>query len=263
MTLQVQKLKLSIGNKIICRELDICFQPGEFWGIMGMNGVGKTTLLKTLLGLYPADSGAILLDNKLIVDYQRKILAQHVGMMFQEYEYNFPCTVLEAALIGRHPFLKQWQLEDQNDFLIAQEALNLVGLEAFSERSINTLSGGEKRRLNLATLLSQDPDYFLLDEPINHLDLKAQNEILTLLANRINHSRHCGIMVIHDVNLAYRFCDNILMMFEDGQCLSGKTGEIITPDNLSRLYGCNIQHLKDSEYTFFMPEQTFNTDEDV
>ena len=263
MTLQVQKLNLSIGNTIVCRDLDICFKPGEFWGIMGMNGVGKTTLLKSLLGLFPAESGAIILDNKLIVNYQRKILAQHMGMMFQEYEYSFPCTVLEAALIGRHPSLNQWQLEDRGDHEIALEALSLVGLNDLLQRSINTLSGGEKRRLNLATLLSQNPDYFLLDEPVNHLDLKAQIEILSLLANRFTNSRHCGIMVIHDPNLAYRFCDNILMMFEDGQCLSGKTRDIMTPDNLTRLYDCNVQLLKNSKYTFFMPEQTIIMSENV
>ena len=258
MSLQTQDLNLSIAGKIIAEQLNICFSPGEFWGVMGVNGVGKTTLLQALIGLYPGDKGKISLNNKNIKDYKRLDIARLSGMMHQEYDYNFPSTVLEAALIGRHPFINNWQWENAQDNKLAQQALHKVGLNELSQRMVNTLSGGEKRRLNLATLLTQNPDYYLLDEPVNHLDIKAQLDILSLLQKRFQQgSRHCGIMVIHDPNLAYRYCTHILMLFNNGHYLSGKTEDILNQENLSRLYDCTVyqssQEINNTRQTFFIP----------
>jgi len=224
---------------------------------MGVNGVGKTTLLQSLLGLYQSDKGFISLENKEIKDYKRLQLAKLTGMMHQEYDYNFPSTVLEAALIGRHPFLNHWQWENAQVKKLAQQALHKVGLIELSQRLVNTLSGGEKRRLNLATLLTQNPDYYLLDEPVNHLDIKAQLDILSLLKKHFQQGRHCGIMVIHDPNLAYRYCDHILMLFNNGHYLSGKTADILNQENLSHLYDCAVyqssQLINNTRQTFFIP----------
>ncbi len=266
MSLQANKLSLSIAGKTICSDLDVCFNPGEFWGIMGVNGVGKTTLLHTLIGLRTInnaknnssknskpETGYITLQQININDFRRIELAKRIGMMLQEYEYNFPSTVIEATLIGRHPFINGWQMEGSHDKQLAINALKKVGLENFHERSVNSLSGGEKRRLNLATLLTQDPDYYLLDEPVNHLDIKAQLEILDLLKEKFALQEQCGVMVIHDPNLAYRFCDHILLLFNDGQWLSGKTKDILTRENLSRLYNCPIHLIKDAQHRLFVP----------
>jgi len=256
LSLQTTNLNLSIADKTICEQLTVSFNPGEFWGIMGINGVGKTTLLQSLNGLRHINTGTISLNNSNINDYKALELAQRIGMMFQEYEYNFPATVLEATLIGRHPFINHWQWENSDDKALAVKALKQVGMESFSQRSVNTLSGGEKRRLNLATLLTQDPDYYLLDEPVNHLDIKAQLEILSLLKHKFERLKQCGVMVIHDPNLAYRFCDHMLLLFDNGQWLSGKTKAVLTRDNLSRLYHCPIHQLNDEQHTLFIPLQT-------
>lgn len=259
MSLKIKNLNLSIAEKTICNQLSICFNHGEFWGIMGVNGVGKTTLLQTLIGLpnnstqIDTNSGNITLNEQCIYDYKRIELAQKMGLMLQEYEYNFPSTVLEATLIGRHPFINGWQWENEDDKALARKALIEVGMSHFAERSVNTLSGGEKRRLNLATLLTQNPDFYLLDEPVNHLDIKAQLEILSLLKNKFEQNKQCGIMVIHDPNLAYRYCDHMLMLFDNGQWLSGKTEEILNQDNLSRLYNCPIHQINDERHTLFVP----------
>ena len=259
MSLKIKNLNLSIASKPICKQLDICFNPGEFWGIMGVNGAGKTTLLQTIIGLpnhstqLDKNSAIITLNGQNLYDYKRIELAQKIGLMLQEYEYNFPSTVLEATLIGRHPFIYSWQWENEDDKALANEALNAVGMASFSERSVNTLSGGEKRRLNLATLLTQNPDYYLLDEPVNHLDIKAQLEILSLLKNKFEQKKQCGIMVIHDPNLAYRYCDHMLLLYDNGQWISGKTADILTQDNLSRLYNCPIRQLNDEQHTLFVP----------
>ena len=249
----------SMTEKVICKNLNITFKPGEFWGIMGVNGAGKTTLLQSLIALHEMThcnkkNGSIRLDNKDINDYKRLELAQKTGMMLQEYEYNFPSTVLEAALIGRHPFLNHWQIENTYDEQLALHALKKAGLENFSQRSLTTLSGGEKRRVNLATLLTQNPDYYLLDEPVNHLDVRAQLDILSLLRTQFHQTKQCGIMVIHDPNLAYRFCDHILLLLDNGQWLAGDTKKILNKDNLSRLYHCPFQQMSNNNDTFFSPQ---------
>lgn len=259
MALIINNLKLSIADKIICKDLNVQFNPGEFWGIMGVNGVGKTTLLKSMIDLYEIDpendkNNCIILNNQSIYDYKRLELAQKTGLMLQEYEYNFPSKVLEAALIGRHPFLRQCQVESIQDEKIALQALKKVGLEKLSQRSLSTLSGGEKRRVNLATLLTQNPAYYLLDEPVNHLDIKAQMDILNLLKTQFQQSKQCGIMVIHDPTLAWRFCDHILLLFDQGEWLAGETQSIMTEQNLSHLYRCPIQQVSHKNETFFTPQ---------
>ncbi|MCW8931907.1 MAG: ABC transporter ATP-binding protein [Gammaproteobacteria bacterium] len=262
MSLKINNLSLSIADKVICKELNIQFNQGEFWGIMGVNGVGKTTLLQTIIGLpnnsthIDTNMALITLNDKNIFGFKRIDLAKKMGLMLQEYEYNFPSTVLEAALIGRHPFINHWQWENEDDKTLASLALNEVGLKNFYQREVNTLSGGEKRRLNLATLLTQNPDYYLLDEPVNHLDIKAQLEILSLLKNKFSQNKQGGIMVIHDPNLAYRYCDHMLLLFDNGQWLSGKTTDILNKDNLGRLYNCPIHQLNDEQHTFFVPQHS-------
>jgi len=252
-SLQLCDISLSIAQKTIVQQLNITFNRGEFWGVMGVNGAGKTTLLRSLIGLYDIDDGMIHLDGKNIKDYKRLELAQLSGMMHQEYEYNFPSTVLEATLIGRHPFIENWQWESAEDTQQAYDALETVGLLDLSDRMVNTLSGGEKRRLNLATLLTQNPDYYLLDEPVNHLDLKAQLEMLSLLKTHFKQANHCGIMVIHDPNLAYRYCDHILLLLNNGHYLSGQTKDILNKENLSELYDCPVHQINDAQHTLFVP----------
>ncbi len=259
MSLLINNLTLSIQDKLICKDLHIEFNHGEFWGVMGINGVGKTTLLKSFIALHEIDSQnsknkSILLNNQSIYSYTRMELAQKTGMMLQEYEYSFPSTVLEAVLIGRHPFIAQWQVENKQDEKLALNALTQVGLEKLSKRQLNTLSGGEKRRVNLATLLTQNPDYYLLDEPVNHLDIKAQIDVLSLLKRQFHQTSHCGIMVIHDPNLAWRFCDHILLLNNDGSWLAGKTQSILNKNNLGRLYNCSIHELNHADITFFTPQ---------
>jgi iron complex transport system ATP-binding protein len=253
MSLQVKNLTVSIADKTLCHDLSISFEPGQFWGIMGNNGVGKSTLLHTLMGFISAKSGHISLDNQAVHSLPRLKLARQMGIMLQEYEYHFPCTVFEAAIIGRHPFIKGWNWEDENDKQLALQSLEKTGIDHLMHRSVNTLSGGEKRRLNLATLLTQNPGYYLLDEPVNHLDIKAQLKLLSLLANQFKQGNHGGIMVIHDPNLAARFCDHLLFLYPDGQWLSGPTEKVLNESNLTTLFDYPINRIQTEPYPVFAP----------
>ena len=155
-------LNVKIADTQVCDNLTLSINAGESWAILGMNGCGKTTLLHTIAGLLEPQAGEINLKKKNINDLSRREIAQQVALLLQHQEDHFPGTVLEAVLIGRHPHLKSWQWESENDKQLALDTLALVGLENFSERPILTLSGGERQRVALATLLVQQTKIRLL-----------------------------------------------------------------------------------------------------
>lgn len=251
--LETQALSVSIGGKQVCRELNLALRPGERWGMLGLNGVGKTSLLHTLGGARQSEAGEILLDGASLAATPRRHAAQRAGMMFQDSDEAFPSSVMEAALIGRHPHLHAWEWESAQDEDIAHAALNAVGLSGFEARSTATLSGGERRRLALAALLVQDPQLFLLDEPVNHLDVHHQIAALDLLTRLTREQNKTLLMVLHDVNLATRYCDFLLLLFGDGETLQGPVRELLTETNLERLYHHPMRRVPTDAGDFFYP----------
>jgi len=238
--LETRHLQVQIAQQTICTDLSVAFQPGQCWAILGINGAGKTTLLHTLAGLRPAQSGDILLQQRPLAEYPRRQLAQMLGMLFQEIQDPFPSTVMETTLMARHPYTKSWQWENAKDYRIATEALTHVGLQHLTQRPINTLSGGERQRLAVATLLTQTPRLFLLDEPTNHLDLQYQHQILMLFKRYAREQECTVVMILHDINLAARYCDHAMLLYIDQEPECGISHQLLTENNLSRLYNYRI-----------------------
>lgn len=243
--LALHQVSLRIGTVDVCRALDVTFNPGECWAILGRNGTGKTTLLHTLAGLRATDSGLILLDGTPIAQQPRRHVAQRLGLLPQDSHDPFPATVLETALLGRHPHLSPWAWETAEDRALARAALAQVGLADWDARTLATLSGGERRRVALATLLTQDPDILLLDEPTNHLDLHRQVALLDLLARQARDLRKTVIMVLHDLNLAARFADHCLLLYGDGNVRAGTCDEVLETPVLERLYNQPLRKISD------------------
>lgn len=233
--LSTRELVIDIPGRASGRPLSLEVSPGQVWGVLGPNGAGKTTLLHTLAGLHPPRSGEALLGGTPLGELKRRQVARQLGIVFQERQDGFPATVLETALIGRHPYLSPWQMEGAEDLLKARQALERLDLGQLSERQVGTLSGGERQRVALATVLTQSPAVWLADEPTNHLDLHHQVAVMDLLAEQARAG--CSVFLcLHDLNLAARWCDRLLLLFPDGEACWGPAETMLVPGALERLY---------------------------
>jgi len=227
---------------MLVRALHIEAQGGEFIAVLGRNGVGKTLTLHTFAGVRPPAAGTVRLDARDLVSWPGRERARRLALLPQSVEDPFPSTVFEAALIGRHPHLPFWQWEGAEDLAAAQAALAAVDLGAFGDRAVDSLSGGERRRLDIAMLLAQDAGVCLLDEPINHLDPQHRNDVLALFSARA----HAGGLVIaslHDATLAARYADRALLLYGDGRWEFGETASVLSAASLSDLYRVPVEEM--------------------
>ena len=234
--LEARELVIDIPERADGRPLSLRMEPGQTWGILGPNGAGKSTLLHTLAGLTPPRFGEIHLGDTPLSRLRRSTVARQLGIVFQERQDGFPATVLETALIGRHPFLSPWQLEGGKDLEMAESALERLELAELAERPVSTLSGGERQRVALATTLTQSPEIWLADEPTNHLDLRHQVAVMQLLSEQAR-AGHTVVMCLHDLNLAARWCDHLLLLYPDGEACWGEADDMLKPRALEQLYG--------------------------
>jgi iron complex transport system ATP-binding protein len=240
--LECRAIDVDIAGRPLVRALELDARGGEFIAVLGRNGVGKTLTLHTLAGLRPAAKGKVLLDGSDLAECPGRERARRIALLPQLTEDPFPSTVFETALIGRHPHLPFWQWEDAGDFACAHSALAAVGLDELSERSVDSLSGGERRRLDIATLIAQDAAVCLLDEPTNHLDPRHRNEMLALFRARAD-AGGLVIAALHDPTLAARSADRALLLFGDGRWRFGDAATILSDANLSELYDVPVGEL--------------------
>lgn len=234
--LEAKNLTVAVAGKTVCRDWNFVIKRGECWGMLGPNGAGKTTLLHTLAGLRAPQAGTIHMENQLLSTMSRRHIAQCVGVLFQHSQDPFPSTVQETVLIGRHPYLTAWRWEGEEDRRQARDALAQMELVDMASRQVDTLSGGERQRLAIAALLTQDPQLFLLDEPANHLDFHHQILVMNLLVQHVRQACKALLMVLHDVNMVMRYCDHVVLLVGDENILCGTTDEMLTQENLEKLY---------------------------
>ncbi|MEZ5616203.1 MAG: ABC transporter ATP-binding protein [Rhodocyclaceae bacterium] len=251
--LSVGDLDVNIGSVRVAAGLGFDLGEGERLAILGRNGTGKTTLLTTLAGLREAEAGTVALCGESYAALGARRAAQLRGLLPQGHLDAFQSTVLETALIGRHPHLGRWGWEGREDERIAREALAAVDLAGLGGREVHTLSGGERQRLAIAALLAQQPKLYLLDEPLAHLDLNHQIAVLELLSGRAREDGVGIVMVLHDINLALRHADRALLLFGEGRTLEGPVDAVLGADSLSRLYGHPLREMRDGGARYFVP----------
>jgi iron complex transport system ATP-binding protein len=250
--LQAAGLGVRIGDRRVCDGLHFAVMPGERWALLGLNGVGKTTLLLTLAGLRRAHEGAIRCAGRPLGEWRPQELARLRGLMPQDSVDAFPCTALETVLAGRYPHRCGWLREDEEDLRLAHAALARVGLAGLEARDCATLSGGERRRAALATLLVQQPRLYLLDEPTHHLDPHHQIALLDLLAAECGGDK-AAVMSLHDPNLALRYCTHALLLFGEGEAVAGSCAALLDAATLGRLYGHPMRLIAAGDARCFLP----------
>lgn len=253
MSIVLKNLSIVISGTQICQGLDLEFSTGQVWCVLGCNGVGKTTLLKTLAGLRPPNSGNVRLNGRPVQRVARRQRAQQLSMLFQDSETLFPTTVLETVLTGRHPWISPLRGEGAHDRDKAMAALERVGMAHLAGRSMSSLSGGERRRVDLAAVFVQESECVLLDEPGNHLDMHHQVAVLGGMVQQWKSQGGLVILVMHDVNLALRFSDHLLLLFGDGEVEHGPAQGIATAATLTRLYHHQMVSLDSPQGRWYLP----------
>lgn len=250
--LRTEKLSVQIGHTRVCESLSFELKAGEVWGMLGRNGMGKTTLLHTLAGLREPQQGEVFIQQGNVHSLRRKQLAQQLGLLLQQQEDSFPSRVIDTVISGRHPHLSQWQWESAEDWQIAQQALQQLQLSHLAQRPINQLSGGERQRVAMATLITQNPAIMLLDEPSSHLDLKHQIQLLDFIRKQTISQHKTALMTLHDINLSVRYCDKLILLLGDGQVMVGETSELLNEENLQRLYDYPIKKIDTEGFPLFV-----------
>jgi iron complex transport system ATP-binding protein len=235
-------LDVAVAGRMLVAGLTASFEPGQVIALLGRNGAGKTLTLHTLAGLRPPAGGRVTLGDRSLEAWPRRARACQLSLLPQAVEDPFPTSVLETVLIGRHPHLDFWQWEGRQDLALARDCLARVDLDGCESRDVDTLSGGERRRLAVAALLAQDPAVCLLDEPTNHLDPPHQLAILELFRRRAD-AGGTVLASLHDATLAARFADCVLLLHGDGEWRFGPCQEVLRPAELTRLYGSPIEQL--------------------
>lgn len=252
MTLAAQGVTLTVPGRTLVKDLALALAPGQCCALLGRNGAGKSSLLLALAGLGRPASGAVLLDGQPIETLPRRELARRLGILLQHDAEDFWGSVLDFVLLGRLPHGAGWFAADLESVVQARAAIDAVDLMDHASQPYRTLSGGERQRARIAQLLVQSPDHMLLDEPLSHLDLQHQLELMQLLAGLARDGRTV-VMALHEPLWAARFCDTALLMYDAGAFRHGDVHDVLNQENLEALYGCRLEAVAGSGAPLFLP----------
>ena len=235
---EAKDITVGYGEHTVLKSVSLAIEQGGFLGILGPNGCGKTTFLRSLSKVLKPEDGVVYIDGKTVSSYDAKTFAKTVGCVSQETETGFEFSVRDIVLMGRHPHIGRLAPLTAEDYAIADEAMRFTNTLQFKDRLVTELSGGERQRVLIAKTLAQQPKILLLDEPTNHLDVCHQIEILQLIRSLTPKITVIG--VLHDLNLASYFCDRIVLM-EKGQILSvGTPAEVLTPEQVYNVFSVRM-----------------------
>lgn len=238
--IMVKNLNFYYGKRKILNNLSFSMGNGCICGLLGPNGSGKTTLLDCINGLNKPKSGEITVSKESIYNMDRKELAKKMSRVPQQTNIVFPFKVIELVVMGKAPYLENWESPGRQDYERATTLLDSLGVETLAERPFNKISGGEKQMVLIARAIFQNAEIMLLDEPTAHLDYKNQFIILDLITKVAKKNNLTVIITLHDPNLAMHCCDEIVML-KKGEIVSwGKTSEILKSDLLSKMYDMDI-----------------------
>lgn len=230
-----QDVSYHVGDKRIVSGVDFSGARGEFVGLLGPNGAGKSTMLRLLAGLILPSSGSVTIDGKNLKEMRPVEVARRIAYVPQDTHVAFDFSVWEIVLMGRHPHLPRFAVEGNRDHEIVALAMERVGVRHLADRSITSLSGGERQMVFIAKALAQQPQVLLLDEPVSALDIRHQLHVLSLVRSYTENGA-TAVAVLHDLNLAARFCDRLYLMADGEVTAQGTPDAVYTEESLARSY---------------------------
>ena len=235
MTLRITELHQSYGDNVVLKGLTFDVEKGKLVSVLGPNGSGKSTLIRTICGILKAPAGEVVSDDRSVSDMTPKELSKTVGYVPQKYVPSDYMKVFDAVLIGRAPYMS-WSYS-KDDFAAAERAIEKMEIMDLADRYINDLSGGQVQRVIIARALAQGPEYYLLDEPTSALDLRNQMTALRTVKDIISDGSSGALVALHDLNLAMRFSDTVVMLKDGVIHAMGAPADVITEENIATVYG--------------------------
>ncbi|WP_102297458.1 ABC transporter ATP-binding protein [Vibrio cyclitrophicus] len=227
-------LSKTYGKTLVVDDASAMFPKGEVTSIIGPNGAGKSTLLSMASRLTDSDAGEVVIGDKLLAEWDTKELAKHLGVLRQSNNINMRFTIRELVCFGRFPH-SQGRLKDE-DHKIVDTALEHLGITDIQNKYLDELSGGQRQMAFIAMVVAQDTDYVFLDEPLNNLDIKHSVEIMQTLRRLAHEFNKAVVIVIHDINFASCYSDNIVAMKKGKVVKSGKVAEVIEKSVMESIY---------------------------
>jgi iron complex transport system ATP-binding protein len=238
--LQITDLSFAYDKRPVLKGVNLRLKSGEVVGLIGPNGVGKSTLVKLAAGLLRPDSGAVKLFGRPPGDWRRRDLARVLALVPQGAYLPPTFTVWESALLGRTPYFGFLGMARERDRGVTRRALEWVGIAHLADRLVGELSGGERQRVVLARALAQEPHCLLLDEPTTHLDIHHQVTILSLVLQLAAQERLAVLTVLHDLNLAATFADRLVLLVDGQVVAQGTPAEVLRRERLVTIYGESV-----------------------
>lgn len=247
-----QDISVELGNNPVVHNLSLDVKAGELIGLIGPNGAGKSTLLRALAGVCPITAGQIQLLGKPVQSYSPEQRAQKLAWLAQSGPINWPLSVERLVALGRTPHQSAWQRSSAADAEIIERILTETDCQSLRRRDATSLSGGERARVLLARALASEPDVLLADEPVAALDLAHQLQTMELLRHFARENKSC-LVVLHDLSLAARYCDRLILMDKGHMVSAGLTSEVLTVEALRSVYGVEAE-ISTGEYPWVLPK---------
>ena len=233
----LRNISYAFGKKQVLEGIDTQFETGSFCAVMGANGCGKTTLLRLVAGLLSPQQGEVLIDGQPIVGLSARQLAQRIAFVRQHPQTDFEFSAFETVLMGRNPYQHHLQNESEEDWQIVEQCMRQTGTWHLRFAKPHEMSGGELQRVMIARALAQQTPILLLDEPVSNLDIAHQFDILELLRTINSEGGKTILLVVHDLNLALRYCQDLLLIHEGRIHYQGPVAEGLTTENIRTVFG--------------------------
>ncbi|KAF5418241.1 MAG: iron complex transport system ATP-binding protein [Candidatus Methanocomedens sp.] len=249
--LQAKDIVFSYNSSPILKNVSFDIPPSKLVSIVGPNGSGKSTLIKCIDRILTPRSGSILIDRKEVTRMNRMDVARNIAYVPQNSLRIFPNNVVDTVLMGRRPHLG-W-LSSDNDEEKVWEVLRLLGIEEFGMSNFNELSGGQQQKVLLARALVQEADVLLLDEPTSNLDIWHQLDVMNIIRNLVDKKVITALMAVHDLNLASRYSDRMIMMKGGRIIAAGEPSYVLTPENIEAVYNVEASVRRQSDTPYIVP----------